>query len=123
MNVVLWIIQGLLVLVFGFSALVKGTQSKARALALGMTGVANLPTSVMRFTAFCELLAIIGLVGPQATGIAPILTSLAAVGLGIIMILAARIHLRLGEPQTAAGNLILLALCVIVAVGRWPGNS
>jgi hypothetical protein len=89
MNVVLWIIQGLLVLVFGFSALVKGTQSKARALALGMTGVANLPTSVMRFTAFCELLAIIGL----------------------------------GEPQTAAGNLILLALCVIVAVGRWPGNS
>ena len=87
MNVVLWIIQGLLVIVFGFSALVKGTQSKARALALGMTGVANLPTPVMRFTAFCELLAIIGLVGPQATGIAPILTSLAAVGLGIIMIL------------------------------------
>ena len=67
MNVVLWIIQGLLVIVFGFSALVKGTQSKARALALGMTGVANLPTPVMRFTAFCELLAIIGLVGPQAT--------------------------------------------------------
>lgn len=36
------------------------------------------------------------------------------------MLLAARIHLRLGEPTTAAGNLVLLALCVALAVARWP---
>jgi hypothetical protein len=120
-NLVLWIVQGLLVAVFGFSALVKGTQSKERTLSLGMTGVVDLPLLAMRFTAFFELLGIVGLVAPRVTGIAPMLTPLAAIGLGVIMVLAARIHLRLGEPRTAAGNLVLLALCLVVAVGRWPG--
>ena len=40
--------------------------------------------------------------------------------LGIIMIAAAVIHLRLHEPWTAGGNAILLALCAFVAIGRWP---
>jgi hypothetical protein len=55
------------------------------------------------------------------TGVLPILTPLAAVGLGVIMVLAARIHLGLGEPATAAGNMVLLAMCLFVAWGRWPG--
>jgi hypothetical protein len=37
-----------------------------------------------------------------------------------IMIAAAVIHLRLHEPWTAGGNVILLALCVLAAIGRWP---
>jgi hypothetical protein len=110
------------VVVFGFSAAVKGTQSKERTLELGMTGVIDIPAPLMRFTALTEVLGIIGLVLPYATGVAPILTPLAAIGLGVIMILAARIHLGLGEPKTAAGNVLLLALCLFVAVGRWPGQ-
>ena len=51
----------------------------------------------------------------------PILTPLAAIGLAMIMVLAARIHLGLGEPATAAGNMVLLAMCLFVAWGRWPG--
>jgi hypothetical protein len=119
-EIALWVGQILLVLVFGFSALVKGTQSTARAVELGMTGVINVPLPVMRFTAFCELLGIIGLVLPYATGVLPILTPLAAIGLGLIMLPAAQIHLGLGEPATAAGNMVLLALCLFVAWGRWP---
>jgi|RhiMetdeSRZDD1v2_1073273.scaffolds.fasta_scaffold2553121_1 DoxX-like family len=119
-NVGLWVAQGLLVAVFGFSAAVKGTQPKQRVLQLGMTGVVNIPIPLMRFTALCEVFGVIGLVLPYATGIAPILTPAAAIGLGMIMIAAAVIHLRLHEPWTAGGNVILLALCVLVAIGRWP---
>jgi hypothetical protein len=119
-NVGLWVAQGLLVAVFGFSAAVKGTQPKQRVLQLGMTGVVNVPIPLMRFTALCEVFGVIGLVLPYATGIAPILTPAAAIGLGMIMIAAAVIHLRLNEPRTAGGNVILLALCVLVAIGRWP---
>lgn len=120
MDLVLWSTQVLLVAVFGFSAAVKGTQSKQRVLELGMTGVVSIPVPTMRAVAVTEGLGIIGIIVPYATGIAPILTPMAAIGLGVIMMLAARIHLRLGEPWTAAGNLVLLALCVVVAVGRWP---
>jgi DoxX-like family len=119
-NVGLWVVQGLLVAVFGFSAAVKGTQPKQRVLQLGMTGVVNIPLPLMRFTALCEVFGVIGLVLPYATGIAPILTPAAAIGLGMIMIAAAVIHLRLHEPWTAGGNVILLALCVLIAIGRWP---
>ena len=106
--------------VFGFSAAVKGTQPKQRVLQLGMTGVVNIHVPLMRFTALCEVFGVIGLVLPYATGIAPILTPAAAIGLGMIMIASAVIHLRLHERWTAGGNLILLVLCVLVAIGRWP---
>jgi DoxX-like family len=121
MNIALWITQMLLVLVFGYSALIKGTQSTERAVELGMTGVVNVRLPVMRFIAYCELFGVIGLIVPYVTGVLPILTPLAALGLGVIMVLAARIHLGLGEPGTAAGNMVLLAMCLFVAWGRWPG--
>jgi hypothetical protein len=41
MNIALWITQILLIVVFGYSALIKGTQSTERAVELGMTGVVN----------------------------------------------------------------------------------
>jgi hypothetical protein len=121
MNIALWITQMLLVLVFGYSALIKGTQSTERAVELGMTGVVNVRLPVMRFIAYCELFGMIGLIVPYVTGVLPILTPLAALGLGMIMVLAARIHLGLGEPGTAVGNMVLLAMCLFVAWGRWPG--
>jgi hypothetical protein len=121
MNIALWVTQVLLVVVFGYSALIKGTRSTARAVQLGMTGVVNVPLPLMRFTAYCEVLGVVGLIVPYSTGVLPILTPLAAIGLGVIMVLAARIHLGLGEPATAAGNMVLLAMCLFVAWGRWPG--
>jgi hypothetical protein len=121
MNIALWITQMLLVLVFGYSALIKGTQSTERAVELGMTGVVNVRLPVMRFIAYCELFGVIGLIVPYVTGVLPILTPLAALGLGVIMVLAARIHVGLGEPGTAVGNMVLLAMCLFVAWGRWPG--
>jgi hypothetical protein len=66
-----------------------------------MTGVVNVRLPAMRFTAYCEVLGLIGLILPYATGVLPILTPLAAIGLGVIMVLAARIHLGLGEPAPA----------------------
>ena len=40
----------------------------------------------------------------------------------MIMVLAARIHRRLHEPVVAVGNLVILAVCLFVAIGRWPGG-
>ena len=67
MNIALWATQILLVVVFGYSALIKGTQSTERAIALGMTGVVNVPLPVMRFTAYSEVLVVIGLIVPYVT--------------------------------------------------------
>jgi hypothetical protein len=74
---------------------------------------------MLRAIAFAELLGVIGLIGPWWTGIAPVLTPLAAAGLGIVMVGAAITHLRLNEPLTALANLAILAVCVFIAASRF----
>ncbi|MEU6038052.1 DoxX family protein [Actinomadura sp. NPDC047616] len=129
MNVALWTAQILLAAVFLVSGIVKSIWSKPRLIASGQTGVAPFPLPVVRLTAIAELLAVVGLIAPRATGIAPVLTPAAAGGLAIIMIGAAASHTRLlradrraGRPsreaRNVAVNLIIPATCVFVAVGR-----
>jgi uncharacterized membrane protein YphA (DoxX/SURF4 family) len=119
MNTTWWIAQGLLSVVFLFSGIFKGTQSKERLLQAGQTGVARYGLPVIRFIAACEILGALGVTLPWLTGIAPVLTPVAAAGLGIIMVLAARVHAQQREPQNVATNLVLLAVCGSVAVVRF----
>jgi uncharacterized membrane protein YphA (DoxX/SURF4 family) len=117
-NVGLWVAQGLLAVVFVFSGYTKGTWSRERLVARGQTGAKIVPLWLLRPVAALELLGAAGLILPWLTGVAAWLTPLAAIGLGVVMVGAAGIHLRLREPLTALGNTVILAACVFVAVGR-----
>jgi hypothetical protein len=118
MNIVLWTFQALLAFVFGASAIMKGTWEPERLVRSGQTGVKGLSVPLIRFIALSELLGALGLVLPWALGIATWLTPLAALGLGIIMLLAAGVHLSLREPGNVLKTLAVLAACLGVAFGR-----
>ncbi|MQA84910.1 MAG: DoxX family protein [Streptosporangiales bacterium] len=120
MNAALWICQGLLAAIFLVSGTAKISQSRERLLATGQTGIAPFPMPVVRLTAFCELLGVVGIL-PRLTGIAPVLTPMAAIGFGVVMIGAAASHLKLGEPWTALANIAILAVCALVAYGTLTG--
>ncbi len=90
MNTVLWICQGLLAGVFFFSGFQKSTQSKDRMIETGQTGVRAYSLPFIRFIALAELAGAAGLIFPGAMRTFPVLTPLAATGIGIIMIGAAR---------------------------------
>jgi uncharacterized membrane protein YphA (DoxX/SURF4 family) len=120
MDTALWIVQGLLAVLFGYSGMLKSTQSKERMIETGQTGVAPLPLPAIRAVAALELLAVVGLIVPWLTGIAPILTPLAAVGLAVIMVGAAISHWSLREYKQALGvNAVTLLACMFVALGRF----
>ncbi len=121
MNLALWIFQGLLAAVFAGSGLAKSTMSRERMLATGQTGTALFPLPVVRVTAVSELLAAAGLLLPWGTGIARVLTPVAALGLCVVMIGAASSHARLREPRNVAANALLFGLALAVAVGRLAG--
>lgn len=53
------------------------------------------------------------------TGVAPVLTPLTAVGLTVVMVLAAIAHAGLPEPRNVTVNLAVLTVCVFVAYGRF----
>jgi hypothetical protein len=77
---------------------------------------------LVRLAAACELLAAVGLIMPWVSGVLPVLTPLAALGLGAVMTGAAGSHLHLREPRTAGLNVVILFVCVFVAATRFTGH-
>ncbi|MFI7701365.1 DoxX family protein [Nonomuraea sp. NPDC049480] len=115
MNVFLWVVQILLAVAFVAAGAGKLTQPKEK-LQPRMPYVEEYSQQQLRGIGALEVLGALGLVLPWATGIAPVLTPIAAAGLGITMIVAAQVHRR--RKESFAVNLVLLAMAVVVAVGR-----
>jgi uncharacterized membrane protein YphA (DoxX/SURF4 family) len=119
MSVFLWLVQIVLAAIFLASGMSKLVMSKEKMLATGQTGTASQPLPVIRFVAVCEILGAAVLILPIALGIDRFLTPLAALGLVVIMLGAARIQIKLGQSRRVAVNIVLLILCLFVAYGRW----
>ncbi len=86
MNIVLWIIQALLALLFLFAGGTKLVLSIEQMRAMGSPNQIVLPILLVRFIGGCEVLGPLGLILPGLFRIRPGLTPLAATGLVIIMI-------------------------------------
>lgn len=119
MNIALWAGQILLAFICVVSGSLKSTQSRERMIATGQTAAKIVPLRYMRTAGVSELFAVLGLILPWATGVARVLTPVAATGFGLVMILAATVHTRLREPQNVATNMGILAVCLFVAIGRY----
>jgi uncharacterized membrane protein YphA (DoxX/SURF4 family) len=118
MNVVLWILQAVLALAFAMAGFMKLTQPKDK-LVSRLPWVEDFSPTTVKLIGTAELAAALGLILPAATGIAPVLTPLAATGLAVLMVLAAMTHARRKEPGAIAVNAALLILAAIVAWGRF----
>ena len=96
----------------------KSTQPKDK-LVKSLPWVNDFSLQTVRFIGISELLGAIGIVVPQLTGIYPILSPIAAVGLAVIMVLASVHHLPKKEYRDVGFNIILLILAVVVALYRF----
>ena len=114
MTYVLWIVQGLLALLFLFAGVAKLIMTVEE-----MTKDIPLPGAFLRFIAVVEILGAIGLILPGLLHVKPGLTPLAAAGLTIIMIGATVITLTTGAVAMALFPLVVGILAVFVAYGRW----
>ncbi|MBD2754964.1 DoxX family protein [Spirosoma validum] len=119
MNTALWISQAFLAIVFGYSGWMKSTRSAPELVAMGQTGVEHLSIPLIRFIGLSELLGTVGLLIPWYTQIMPILTPVAAICLGLIMLPAGVIHYQRNEKRTVWLNVTILLLCAFVAYGRF----
>jgi uncharacterized membrane protein YphA (DoxX/SURF4 family) len=113
-NYVLWVVQGLLALLFLFAGGMKLVQPIE-----ALTEQMPLPGLFVRFIGVAEVLGGLGLILPGLLRIRPGLTPLAAVGLVIIMIGATVLTLASGEVALALIPLLVGLLLAFVAYGRW----
>ena len=116
LNIVLWVLQVLLGLLFVWAGGMKLVMTLEQ-----MAGPVPLPGWFLRFIGVVELLGGIGLILPGLLRIRPGLTPLAAAGLVIVMIGAVGITLA-GGGKTAGMAVIPAVtglLTAFIAYGRW----
>lgn len=116
MHTALWIAQALLAAAMLGAGLMKLMKTREE-LAPKMRWVDSYEPGQIRLIGLAEVLGAVGLIVPAALGLLPILVPIAAVALLILMIGAAATHLKLHE--SAVPPLVLAAIAVFVAVGRF----
>ena len=118
MNVVLWIVAGLLAVAFLGAGLMKLAQPREKLVESGMGWAGDFSPGAVKAIGALEVLGALGLILPALLDIATVLVPLAAVGLALVMVGAIVVHARRKETPMVVTNVILLALAVFVAWGR-----
>ncbi len=117
MHIALWGVQILLAVLFLMTGAMKAFMP-LNVVAKTMRWVPDVPVGLVRFIGLAELAGALGLILPSATKIQPKLTPLAAVGLGVVVLLGAILHFIRGEGALTPLNFILAAMAAFVAWGR-----
>ena len=117
MNLVLWIVQGVLALAFLVAGMMRLVMPRDK-LAAQQAWVNDFSPGAVKVIGALEVLGAIGLIAPGVTGILPWLTLLATAGLALTMTGAILTHIRRREYPIIGVNGALMALAIFVVVGR-----
>lgn len=119
MNILLWVLQGVLAGMFLMVGAMKLMQPKEK-MGEQMGWVEDFSQGQIRSIGVLEVLGALGLVLPMATGIMPFLTPYAAIGLCLVMTGAFITHLRRKEiVPMGVMNVVLFVIAAFVAYGRF----
>jgi uncharacterized membrane protein YphA (DoxX/SURF4 family) len=115
MNVLLWVLQGLLAAAF----LAHGLMLLFPPADVVEAMNATMSPSFRLFLGVAEVLAAIGLTLPGITRVLPWLVPCAAAGVMIVMISATVLHVARNEVSSTIITAILLVMASVVAYMRW----
>jgi hypothetical protein len=118
MTIALWIVQGLLGLIFVITGSFKFFQSKEKVIASGGTWAEDFAPATVKIIAATELISGLAVIVPRLLGHGHYLTFIAAAIISLIMIGSIFTHIRRKEFQHAVINtaFLLMALFVVYAV-------
>ncbi|WP_030483360.1 DoxX family protein [Nocardioides aequoreus] len=119
MNVVLWIVAGVLALAMLGAGGMKLARSREQLREAGMGWVDDFSPGAVKAIGTAEVAGALGLVLPPLVDVATWLAPLAAVGLLLTMLGAVVVHLRRGETPMVVPPLVLGVLAAVVAWGRF----
>lgn len=118
MDVFLWILQVILAAVFLTLGLAKAVVPMEK-LKKAMDWTAEMPAPKVRVIGSLESLGGLGLFFPGLYPISKIIIPISAMGLAVIMMLAAIGNLRRGDREELKTNILLFFITGFVAVSRF----
>lgn len=117
MNILLWVLQIVLALLY-----IPGGAGKIfmfDQLSLQVASMKALPQSLWTLLGACEWLAALGLILPGATKVLPILTPIAAVCLAVEAIVITILHASYGEVTPMIWSLVMGLMAAFISYGRF----
>jgi uncharacterized membrane protein len=118
-NIVLWVVAGVLAVAFLGAGLMKLAQPRKKLAESGMGWTEDFSDGAVKGIGALEVLGALGLILPAVFDVATVLVPIAATGLALLMLGAAATHARRKENPMIVVNLVLFALAAFVAWGRF----
>jgi uncharacterized protein YjeT (DUF2065 family) len=116
MEMLIWIFQGVLCIVFIVTGLMKVFLPKKRMLEISGPAVGDLTSTQLRLAGISEVAGAIGIILPVYLDLYPILTPLAGIGLALSMLVALSLNLEHKQTKRVVLNILYLAMAIGVAV-------
>jgi putative oxidoreductase len=116
LHITLWVAQGILAAFFlmvGYTKLATPIDELSQIIPMA----SELPL-LTRFIGLSEILGGFGLILPAALRIKPGLTTMAAIALAFVMVLAAIFHISRGEVSAIGTNIVLFSVAAFIGWGR-----
>lgn len=120
MDLALWITAGLLAAIYLMAGITKTFRPRA-SLAEMMAWTRTSSDGMVKFVGVVEILGAIGLVLPWLTGVAPVLTPIAAACFVLVQVFAIPVHIRIKDLRPLPLNVVLLLAALFVAIFRFQG--
>ncbi len=120
MAIALWIVQGLLGLIFVITGSFKLFQSREKVIASGGTWAEDFDPRTIKIIAAVELISGLAVIVPRLLGHGYYLTSIAAASIALIMTGSIYVHIRRKEFQHAMINSMFLLMALFVVYASRP---
>jgi len=120
MTIALWIVEGLLGLIFVITGSFKFFQTKEKVIESGGTWAEDFKPGIIKGIAGTELISGLCVIVPRLLGHGHYLTFLAAVSIAVIMTGSIYTHIRRKEFQHALINSVFLVMALFVAYAGRP---
>lgn len=118
MLIAYWVLAGILAVLYLMAGSQKVYKSKETLLDAGLAWAKSFPAWAIKAIGALEIAGAVGLLMPALTKTSTLLAPLAALGLALLQVGAVVLHLRRGETNIIAMNIVLL---LMAAAATWLG--
>ncbi len=119
MNILLWIIQGILAIKLITVTLTHGLQPKKPTIQEAGRRMGKAAKPLLVVVAAWTLLGTLGLILPGLLGWAAWITPVTAAVMGLSLLVSLIFHVKYREKPKIFVSLVLFAFAVFIAYGRW----
>jgi hypothetical protein len=120
MTIALWIVQGLLGLIFVITGSFKFFQTKEKVIESGGTWAEDFKPGILKIIAGVEIISGLLVIVPRLLGHRHYLTFIGAASIALIMTGSIYTHIRRKELQHALINSVFLLMALFVAYASRP---